>query len=304
MLNGIDISHWQGSTPSLSGLSFCAIQTCYGTHKDVMFDTHYANSRKASLFTIGYLFGVNADPIAQANALLAIGKDCDLLALDQEMEKNIVPMSDAQAASVISHVKAAGRKIVLYHQLSGFPKLGQDYNWIADWALSPPPKPWAIWQYKGSTASDLIDRDYFDGTVAQLWALGEQQMKLPYTPAAQIGTATVTIDGAAAFNSDNNIYPVARYRTLPVYGSGTLTVPVNAANAVNKNVYITAIALASGAVATQYYVLQNNVTYVPNPVATSVTPVDATSCKAFSDAAYLKGISDEEQHIKDVLGLA
>src|ERR1035437_1036311 len=146
MLTGIDISHWQPSTPSLVGLNFCAIQTSYGTHKDVMFDTHYAASRKANLFTIGYLFGINADPVAQAAALLNIGMKCDLLALDQETEKGIVPMSDAQATSVITYVHSAGRKIMLYHSASGFPVLGQDYNWIAAWGQVQPAHRWDIWQ--------------------------------------------------------------------------------------------------------------------------------------------------------------
>ena len=76
-------------------------------------------------------------------------------------------MTSAQAQAFIRTVKAAGYKCGLYHQLSGYPSFGQDWNWVAVWGSAPPARPWDFWQYQGIGT----DRDRYNGTLADLRAL-------------------------------------------------------------------------------------------------------------------------------------
>ena len=63
-LNGIDVSRWQGTTPSLAGLAFLFAKASQGTTKDPMYDTHIANARKAGLVVGAYCFNVGTLDIA------------------------------------------------------------------------------------------------------------------------------------------------------------------------------------------------------------------------------------------------
>ena len=84
-------------------------------------------------------------------------------------------MTTAQARVFIAEVHRAGRKIGLYHSRSGFPSLGQDWNWIAQWGDTPPNMPWAFWQWQGSP----LDRDMFNGDHTALRKLAQEAEMTP-----------------------------------------------------------------------------------------------------------------------------
>ena len=166
-LEGIDVSQWNAATPPLVGQSFAFARATYGSGIDTRYAMHAANIRKAGVVLGAYAFGVNADGAAQARAFLAIAHGADLLVLDLENEAGKTPMGEVQARAFIATVKAAGFKCGLYHQLSGYPSLGQDWDWVAVWGSAPPARNWDFWQYQGTG----IDRDRFNGTLDDLHKL-------------------------------------------------------------------------------------------------------------------------------------
>lgn len=172
MLKGIDISKYQTTTPSLTGLSFVFVRALYGTIIDPRYSYHAANVKKAGLVQGAYCFGRNMSGSDQANTLLTIAKDADLLVLDLESDGTNPRMTDKQVKDFFDTIHTAGRTAGLYHSESGFPNLGQDWNWKAKWSATPPKKPWTFWQYRGSP----LDLDYFDGTIDQLRILGDSNM--------------------------------------------------------------------------------------------------------------------------------
>lgn len=164
VLSGIDVSAWQPTTPNLHGLSFAFARATYGTVPDGRYAMHVANFRKAGLITGSYHFGTGATSGAtQAAAFLAAAGTVDLYVLDLESNGGRTPMSHAGAREFIATVKAAGHKVGLYGSQSGFPALGQDYSWIANWSQVPS-VPWAFHQYRGSP----LDLDHFNGDLAAL----------------------------------------------------------------------------------------------------------------------------------------
>lgn len=178
-LDGIDISKWQPQTPSLRGLAFGIARATYATTIDPKYAMHVANFRKAGLVVGAYCFGVGFKPVhEQVRVFLNAAKGADLLVLDLERDSTKT-MTQAEAREFIRLVHAAGHKIGLYHSRSGFPELGQDYNWVAQWRSTPPTGiKWAFWQLQGSP----LDRDKFNGNKAQLLALAG---RAPIEPPAQ-----------------------------------------------------------------------------------------------------------------------
>ncbi len=167
MLEGLDVSRWNGP-PSLTGLAFAFARATYATGVDPKYATHTTRFRRAGLIVGAYHFGVGfVSPRAQARAFLAVAAGADLLVLDLERDSRQT-MTHAQAREFIATIHGAGRKVGLYHSRSGFPDLGQDYNWVAQWSsTSPTGIRWSFWQYQGSP----LDRDRFNGDLAQLRAL-------------------------------------------------------------------------------------------------------------------------------------
>ena len=178
-LRGIDISHWQRTTPDLAGLAFGFARATYGASRDATYAMHSANFRRAGLVVGAYCFGIgNVDPVTQAAAFLDVARDADLYVLDLESNGKSGPsMTNAQARTFIEHVEAAGKLCGLYHSKSGFPSLGESWQYVAKWGTVPPPTGWEFWQYRG----DPLDLDYWFGTKAQLLALAGA------TPAAASG---------------------------------------------------------------------------------------------------------------------
>ena len=166
-LDGLDVSQWQAATPPLVGQSFAFARATYGVGIDTGYAMHAANFRKAGIVVGGYAFGTFGDGAAQAAAFLEVAHDADLLALDLEAEANKPPMTEAQARAFIAAVHGVGRTIGLYHSASGFPFLGQDWDWVAQWGAVPPSRKWTFWQWQGKP----LDRDRFNGTLADLRAL-------------------------------------------------------------------------------------------------------------------------------------
>lgn len=176
-IKGIDLSHHQDRTPSLAGLGFVFVRATYGGSPDGRYARHVAAARAAGLVVGAYHFGVGgaqASVTAQVDAFLATAKDADVLALD--LERNVLrggrigpTMTRDEAKAFIAAVHARDpRKILLYHSRSGFPNLGQDGNWIAQWGGTPPKGiPWAFWQYRGSP----LDLNLFNGDRATLLRL-------------------------------------------------------------------------------------------------------------------------------------
>ena len=175
-LEGIDVSQWNAATPPLVGQSFAFARATYGAGIDSLYAMHAANFRKAGIVSGAYAFGVNADGAAQARVFLTVAHGADLLALDLEVEPGKTPMTSAQAQAFIATVQAAGYRIGLYHQDSGFPELGQNWDWVARWTTLQPTRPWTFWQYRGAP----LDLDHFNGSAADLAALtGKAQPEGP-----------------------------------------------------------------------------------------------------------------------------
>lgn len=164
---GVDVSRWN-STPSLSGLSFLFARATYNTFVDPRYVTHTTAARAAGLIVGAYHFGVNGPVAAQVSAFLSVAAKAQLLVLDLEKDGDNPRMTDDQARQFIAGVHARGRKIGLYHSRSGFPDLGQDYNWVAQWSATPPTGvSWSFWQYSGVG----LDRDQYSGSWLQLRAM-------------------------------------------------------------------------------------------------------------------------------------
>lgn len=161
---GIDISHHQATTPSLEGLGFVFVRATYGLMPDRRTATHAAAVRAAGLVLGAYHFGRAGDPAAQAEAFLARVGDADLFALDLEADGRGPSMSQAEARVFLRAVQVSGRSCGLYHSDSGYPSLGQDWNWVARWSPNPPSRRWAFWQYRGAP----LDLDRFAGSDADL----------------------------------------------------------------------------------------------------------------------------------------
>jgi hypothetical protein len=164
-IKGIDVSRWQTTTPSLTGLSFLFARASIGTKADEKYAMHIANARAAGLFVGAYHF--NHAPLSVASqvaAFLTAAGDVDFYAIDVEGGD---AFSRDQTAAFIKGVQATGRKCGLYHSLSGFFDAGQDFDWIAYWSDQPPTRDWDFWQWQGSP----LDRDIYGGTLAELQAL-------------------------------------------------------------------------------------------------------------------------------------
>lgn len=194
MLRGIDVSYYQGTTPSLDGLAFLFARATYGTSPDSKFAMHVANARAKGLLVGAYHFGRNLSVSAQVTAFLDRAGKVDFYALDLENDGSS-RMTATQARSFIALVKAATNKpVILYHSESGFPDVGQDANWVANWSQRPS-VPFAFWQYRGSP----LDLDYFNGDINALRKLAgkatDDMRNYTITPEAKGGIIKVTEPG-------------------------------------------------------------------------------------------------------------
>jgi hypothetical protein len=166
-VEGIDISTYQTTTPSLAGLGFVFARASYGTSLDARYAMHAGHVRAAGLVLGAYHYWYAADPAAQVATFLGAAAGADLLAIDLEGTDSGTATAHAQVADMIGRLHSAGRLVGLYHSASGFPQLGQDYDWIAAWGITTPPAGAEFWQYHGGP----LDRDRYLDDLAHLQAL-------------------------------------------------------------------------------------------------------------------------------------
>lgn len=222
-LAGIDISQHQATTPSLANLSFITLRASIGSLKDTMYDTHYANARKAGLVVMAYHYAypeATATVAEQVAQFTATAKNADFLWLDQEQEG----VDDVLTQKLIDAVRATGRPCGLYHSASGFGGVNADGKWIADWrpaslAAGYPMKAdasgefpgWDFWQWQGSpldkdkmnpatTVAAFLRRGFVSNQVAKL-ALNAAVATAVAPLNAQVATLTATVTAREAANA-------------------------------------------------------------------------------------------------------
>lgn len=193
MLEGIDVSRWQGSTPSLAGLSFLIAKATEGTWPDPMFAKHIANARAAGLVVGAYHFA--RDDVAlpdQVDAFLAATADVPWLAFDVEGRH---AWSLAALRQAVKRVHDAGRQVGVYMSDSAYLEAGQDWRWVARWSPTAPTRHWDLWQYRGSPA----DLDRFDGTLDELRELAGQEAQMVPLPITDQTPKLITVSDPATF---------------------------------------------------------------------------------------------------------
>ncbi len=202
---GIDLSVWNADNPS-GPLTFGIARATYGIFPDARYANHVAAFRARGWAVGAYAFGIDQSGRDQAIAFLGVARGADFLALDLESNDGSTMTLD-EARDFISAVHATGRKIGLYHSRSGFPNLGQDWNWVAQWSTSPPTIPWAIWQWTGA----WLDRNVFNGSPAAMRAFASDQRLVP--SAGLVVTSRTSVAEAQRMRT----YLVALERTVTGY---------------------------------------------------------------------------------------
>jgi hypothetical protein len=226
MIEGIDISRWQASTPSLTGRAFVIARATYGIARDARYAMHAQNVRAAGKVLGAYAFGRNMAVDEQVAAFLANAPDADLYALDLEKDGDDPRMTSAQARAFLAAVQATGRRIGLYMSEAAFVDLGQDWDWVANWSREPH-RHWDVWQYRGSP----LDLDRFDGTAADLLALGSQETTMTY-PVPKVPSIGDVAKGAVLYSTDALVSTdpdriiVDPGRSLPYFGAPSATVRI------------------------------------------------------------------------------
>jgi hypothetical protein len=175
-LEGYDISHWQATTPDLTGIDFVICRATYGTNPDDMYKVHAANVRAQGKVLGAYHFARPATLAgqsveAQVQAFLDAAPDADFWVIDREKDSDNGTITLTATRAFIALVHATGRRIGLYSSESAFRDAGQDFNWVARWGGPEPTIPWDIWQWEGG-GTDKLDNDKFRGTRGALVALG------------------------------------------------------------------------------------------------------------------------------------
>lgn len=160
---GIDVSRYQTSTPSLAGRSFLIARATFGLGIDTMYKTHIANARKAGLLVGAYAFTYNyISAVDQADAFIKAAGDVDLYFNDVENKDAQTP---AQAQNFHDRIRDRwGKDSGLYMSESGYyTATSVDYRWVANWTREPKIR-WDFWQKRGSP----LDLDEYHGTEAEL----------------------------------------------------------------------------------------------------------------------------------------
>lgn len=234
---GIDISHWQATTPSLSAQEFVFARATYGTALDTKYLTHAQATRDAGLVLGAYHFGRagSINPIRDQAAVFATrARTADLRVLDLENDAGNPDMTNAEAREFIGRVQdATGEGVGLYASESGFPSVGQAWNWVANWSAKPS-IPWRFWQYTNDYRiagyAGRLDGDYFNGDAAALrqFVKGEnvatKQIAITSTTPQRIdvipvGADILDLDGAKIFENH-----VVRQNVFSPYGRGSIGV--------------------------------------------------------------------------------
>ena len=167
---GIDTSHYQPGdiTAALKGCTFAIGQASVGVWSDPTYTIHTTECVKAGVVAAAYHYVVPGpgDGRQAAVFLTAAGPRAQFLAIDHEGPALRYPTLTRGIIANVRRLDKLHRKIGLYCSNDNYPgDLGQDFNWIADYATVPS-VAWEFWQKSGSG----IDHDVFAGTVAQFTA--------------------------------------------------------------------------------------------------------------------------------------
>ncbi|MCX5457312.1 lysozyme [Streptomyces sp. FT1] len=208
-VQGIDVSHWQGSinwsSVKSAGMSFAYIKATEGTnYKDDRFSANYTNAYNAGIIRGAYHFArPNASSgTAQADYFASNGggwsRDNRTLPGVLDIEHNpsgamCYGLSTTQMRTWINDFHArykarTTRDVVIYTTASWWNTCTGSWNgmaakspfWVAHWGVSAPTVPsgfptWTFWQYSatgrvGGVSGD-VDRNKFNGSAARLLAL-------------------------------------------------------------------------------------------------------------------------------------
>jgi lysozyme len=197
-VKGIDVYHGDNGGAAIDwksvksdGIDFAFAKATESTNfTDPMFSANWTGMQSAGLVRGAYhFFHADVDPVAQANYFLAaVGTVSagDLLVLDLETTNGETQATIAtNAATFLSTVEtSSGVTPFLYTSpafLSSFTGLGGYPLWVANYGVSCPDVPaawttYTFWQSSStgsiSAISGALDLDSFNGTLAQLEALG------------------------------------------------------------------------------------------------------------------------------------
>lgn len=239
MVPGIDLSHWQSSTPPLGTLSFVWVRLTVGTATDDKAAMHIANARAAGLPVFGYHFAYGDISLpAQISAFTAAAKGWGIEIGAMDIEGTRQP-SQSQTATLIAGAKAAGLRCGLYRSDSVFFNAGQDFNWVAKWSSTQPARAWTFWQdsdsYTESAYSGRLDHDWFNGTDADFAAwqaiplAGDtvNTYPVPKTPSVcDIAKGVVLYTSDALVATDPNRIIIDPGRAMPYLGAPSSTVRI------------------------------------------------------------------------------
>jgi GH25 family lysozyme M1 (1,4-beta-N-acetylmuramidase) len=224
---GIDVSKWQATIDwdavAADGIEYAFIRVSDGTANiDNKFARNWAEARRVGIRRGAYqFFRPNRDPIAQADILIDM--------MGTLLPGDLPPVLDLEAASGMSRAQVASRarqwldrveaatgvKPIVYtgpyfwRDAVGGPAWGVDHRlWVAHYTSGCPltPSPWGAWTFHQYTDSGRVDgvpgnvdRNYFNGTLAQLDALTVDGTPPPPPPACElIGAAGGTLEEDSA----------------------------------------------------------------------------------------------------------
>ena len=228
-VQGVDVSKYQGAfnwaAHKSGGTVFGYASIGDGTGSpDPDFQTNWTAMKSAGVLRVAYqFFEPGEDPTAQANLMVqAVGK---LGAGDLPCMVDVEVSGGQSGATIAAHVRTwlgvvqagTGRPPIVYTGPSfwdgsvGDTSFGAVPLWIADYGPSCPAVPngwsnWTIWQYGDSGGA--LDQDVFNGSLAQLQALGGPTCSNQCAMVARVGLAAApTGEGTWMVDAAGHVLP-------------------------------------------------------------------------------------------------
>jgi GH25 family lysozyme M1 (1,4-beta-N-acetylmuramidase) len=199
-LQGIDVSEFQGGinwdAVAASGISFAQIRVADGFYRDPTFRSNWDNAGRVGIIRGAYqYFEPGEDPVAQANLVVAaVGRlgpgDMPVMCDVEAPSPGISPGTyNARLHAWASTIEAGtGMRPIFYTgkyywdpyvasgDFSSYPLWHAQYTSAACPNISSYWSTWTFWQYTSSGyvpgIGGRVDRDVFNGSMAQLRALG------------------------------------------------------------------------------------------------------------------------------------
>jgi GH25 family lysozyme M1 (1,4-beta-N-acetylmuramidase) len=171
---GLDCSVYNGNiTSALTGCEFAFARASIGTSTDASYPAHLSQMRAKGVVRGAYHFlTYGPGGSRQAGTFLNAVKDAELLALDMEGAVLAYPQVGRSFIVALRKLDPLKRPILLYSSSGTWPgSLGQVGNWVANYAVFPPPMAWVFAQYRGAP----LDRDVYHGSVEALRAFAGRQ---------------------------------------------------------------------------------------------------------------------------------